>query len=108
MVRQGVSLYMGLEAGANAENTVRAKTRDLQAFLLRFPLGLRTPRPKNMRGPSLDLVPTSTGSHVSDADFKRVCLHSTAFNTNRLPSRSQGHVTAPKTARVFLQVCNLG
>lgn len=27
------SLYMGLEAGANAENTIRAKTRDLQAFL---------------------------------------------------------------------------
>jgi len=27
------SLYMGLEAGANAENTIRAKTRDLQTFL---------------------------------------------------------------------------
>ncbi|MCK4341626.1 MAG: tyrosine-type recombinase/integrase [Phycisphaerae bacterium] len=27
------SLYMELEAGANAENTIRAKTRDLQAFL---------------------------------------------------------------------------
>jgi hypothetical protein len=27
------SLYMGLEAGASAENTIEAKTRDLQAFL---------------------------------------------------------------------------
>ncbi len=27
------NLYMGLEAGANAENTIQAKTRDLNAFL---------------------------------------------------------------------------
>lgn len=27
------SLYIGVEAGANAENTIRAKTRDLQVFL---------------------------------------------------------------------------
>jgi integrase/recombinase XerD len=45
------SLYMRLEAGANAENTIRAKTRDLQAFLDFFVMAIGDDHPDQWTRP---------------------------------------------------------
>jgi hypothetical protein len=61
-----------------------------------------------MCDPSLDPSPTSTGSHIHDGDFNGVCLHYTAFDANQPPSRPKSDVAAPKIARDFPQLRNLG
>ena len=56
------NLYMGLEAGANADNTIAAKTRDLEAFLGFFSRAIGSDQPTSRTFVSLAPSVRSTPS----------------------------------------------